>query len=59
MSIGQARETYFHTKVLTKKQYRSMLRLLEIFGRHLAILSNQIAVGEARNVAVSKDLFLG
>ena len=41
---GKAREAYFHTKVLTKKQYRSMLRLLEIFGRHLSILSNQIAM---------------
>ena len=44
VDLGKAREAYFHTKVLTKKQYRSMLRLLEIFGRHLSILSNQIAV---------------
>lgn len=44
VDLGKAREAYFHTKVLTKKQYRSMLRLLEIFGRHLSMLSNQIAV---------------
>ena len=44
VDLGKAREAYFHTKVLTKKQYRSMLRLLEIFGRHLSILSNQITV---------------
>ena len=44
VDLGKAREAYFHTKVLTKKQYRSMLRLLEIFGRHLSILSNQIAM---------------
>jgi AraC-like DNA-binding protein/ligand-binding sensor protein len=44
VDLGKAREAYFHTKVLTKKQYRAMLRLLEIFGRHLSILSNQIAV---------------
>jgi AraC-like DNA-binding protein/ligand-binding sensor protein len=44
VDLGKTREAYFHTKVLTKKQYRSMLRLLEIFGRHLSILSNQIAV---------------
>ena len=44
VDLGKAREAYFHTKVLTKKQYRSMLRLLEIFGTHLSILSNQIAV---------------
>jgi AraC-like DNA-binding protein/ligand-binding sensor protein len=42
--LGKTREAYFHTRVLTKKQYRAMLRLLEIFGRHLSILSNQLAV---------------
>jgi AraC-like DNA-binding protein/ligand-binding sensor protein len=44
VDLNKAREAYFHTKVLTKKQYRAMLRLLEIFGRHLSILSNQLAV---------------
>jgi len=43
VDLSKAREAYFHTKVLTKKQYRAMLRLLEIFGRHLSILSNQLA----------------
>ena len=49
VDLSQARETYFHTKVLTTKKYRAMLRLLEIFGRHLSILSNQIAVEGTRN----------
>ena len=44
VDLKKAREAYFHSRILTKKQYRSMLRLLEIFGRHLSILSNQIAV---------------
>src|SRR5436309_1768186 len=44
VDLSKAREAYFHTKVLTKRQYRAMLRLLEIFGRHLSILSNQLAV---------------
>ena len=44
VDLSKAREAYFHTKVLTKQQYRAMLRLLEIFGRHLSILSNQLAV---------------
>jgi len=43
IDLSKAREAYFHTRVLSKKQYRGMLRLLEIFGRHLSILSNQIA----------------
>lgn len=47
VDLRKAREAYFHTKVLTKKQYAATLRLLEIFGRHLSILSNQIAVGSS------------
>ncbi len=44
VDLGKTREAYFHTRLLTKKQYRSMLRLLHIFGRHLSILSNQLAI---------------
>jgi AraC-like DNA-binding protein/ligand-binding sensor protein len=44
VDLAKTREAYFHTKVLSKKQYASMLRLLEIFAAHLSILSNQIAV---------------
>lgn len=44
VDLSKAREAFFHTRVLSPKKYQGMLRLLEIFGRHLAILSNQIAV---------------
>jgi AraC-like DNA-binding protein len=56
VDLRKAREAYFHTKVLTKKQYAATLRLLEIFGRHLSILSNQIAVEnlEAEPAAVTR-----
>jgi len=56
VDLRKTREAYFHTRVLTKKQYGSMLRLLEIFGRHLSILSNQIAVENAGSepIAVSR-----
>ena len=47
VNLGKARDAYFHTKVLTKKQYDAMLRLLEIFGRHLSLLSNQLATKKA------------
>ena len=30
VDLSKAREAYFHTRVLTKRQYRAMLRLLEI-----------------------------
>ncbi len=56
VDLRKAREAYFHTKVLTREQYRAILRLLEIFGRHLSILSNQIAVenSNAEPAAVSR-----
>ena len=47
VDLNKARETYFHTRVLSPKQYQGMLRLLEIFGHHLSILSNQIAIESA------------
>jgi len=56
VDLRKTREAYFHTRVLTKEQYGSMLRLLEIFGRHLSILSNQIAVenAESEPIAVTR-----
>jgi len=56
VDLGKTREAYFHTQVLTKKQYRSMLRLLQIFGRHLSILSNQLAIegSSAEPLAVAR-----
>lgn len=49
VDLGKAREAYFHTRVLTRRQYRSMLTLLEIFGRHLSLLSNQIVAEVSPN----------
>src|SRR5439155_26616387 len=56
VDLSKAREAYFHTKVLTEKQYLAMLPVLEIFGRHLSILSNQITVesSTAEPVAVTR-----
>ncbi len=40
-------EAYFQTRVLTKKQYDSVVRLLTIFAQHLSSLSNQLVVRAA------------
>src|SRR5204863_4833677 len=40
----QLEEAYFQTRVLTRAQYESLIRLLTIFGQHLSLLSNQIVV---------------
>lgn len=37
-------EAYFQTRVLEKKQYEAVLRLLTIFAQHLSTMSNQLLV---------------
>jgi AraC-like DNA-binding protein/ligand-binding sensor protein len=40
----QIEEAYFHTRVITPKQYEAMVSMLSIFGQHLSQISNQLAV---------------
>lgn len=42
--LKRLEEAYFQTRVLDKKQYEAVLRLLTIFAQHLASLSNQLMV---------------
>lgn len=45
--IPEFKETYFKTRVMTRHQYDSILRLLSIFAQHLSAVSNQLMVQEA------------
>jgi len=47
IDLKQLREAYFHSKVLSRSQYAGVVRLLEIFGKHLSLVANQIALREA------------
>ena len=47
VDLKRLEEAYFQTRVVTKKQYDSILRLLTIFAQHLSGLSNQLMVQEA------------
>ncbi|HVS51330.1 MAG TPA: helix-turn-helix domain-containing protein [Opitutaceae bacterium] len=47
VDLTQLEEAFFQTRVVTRKQYESILRLLTIFAQHLAALSNQLMVQEA------------
>ena len=42
--LKKLEEAYFQTRVLEKKQYEAVLRLLTIFAQHLSSLSNQLMV---------------
>ncbi len=44
VDLTQLEERYFQTRVVTKKQYESIVRLLTIFAQHLSTLSNQLLV---------------
>ncbi len=44
MDVKRLEETYFQTRVVSRKQYESIVRLLSIFAQHLSSLSNQLMV---------------
>ena len=44
VDVKRLEEAYFQTRVVSKKQYESIVRLLTIFAQHLAALSNQLMV---------------
>jgi len=44
VDLKQLEEAYFQTRVVTKQQYESIVRLLAIFAQHLSGLSNQLMV---------------
>lgn len=56
VNLGQLEDAYFHTRVLTRKQYESIISLLTIFGQHLSFVCNQILVqtGNAEPVSITR-----
>jgi AraC-like DNA-binding protein/ligand-binding sensor protein len=47
IDLEQLKETYFNSKMLSRSQYAGVVHLLEIFGQHLSLVANQIALHEA------------
>lgn len=56
VDLKKLEETWFQSRVVTKRQYESVLRLLNIFAQHLSTLSNQLIVREetAESPAISR-----
>ena len=44
IDVKRLEEAYFQTRVVTRNQYESIVRLLTIFAQHLSVLSNQLMV---------------
>jgi AraC-like DNA-binding protein/ligand-binding sensor protein len=51
VDLKRLEEAYFQTRVVTKKQYESVLRLLAVFSQHLSSLSNEVMLEKAANEA--------
>jgi len=49
IDLKHLEDAYFHSKVLSPRQYEATIRLLAIFGKHLSFIANQMAIrrGEA------------
>jgi AraC-like DNA-binding protein/ligand-binding sensor protein len=47
VDIKRLEEAYFQTRVVSRSQYESVLRLLVVFSQHLSTLSNELMVKEA------------
>jgi AraC-like DNA-binding protein/ligand-binding sensor protein len=56
VNLKQAEEAYFNTRVLTKDQYDSLVRLLTIFAGHLASCANALMLtqGETEAPAIGR-----
>lgn len=46
IDLSKLEDAYFHSRVLAPRQYTAMIKLLEIFAKHLSILANQITLQE-------------
>lgn len=47
VDVAALEQAYFKTRVIARKQYDSMVRLMSVFAQQLASLSNQVMVQEA------------
>jgi AraC-like DNA-binding protein len=47
VDLRRLEDAYFHSKVLTPKQYAGVIRLLEIFATHLSVLGNQLVIQQS------------
>lgn len=49
VDLRKLESAYFQTRVVARKQYGAVIRLLDIFAQHLASLSNQVMVTESQS----------
>ncbi|MCF7669302.1 MAG: PocR ligand-binding domain-containing protein [Verrucomicrobia bacterium] len=47
VDLKRVEEAFFHTRVISPKQFESVIRLLSIFAQHLSIVSHQLMIRQA------------
>jgi len=62
VDIKELRDAFFRTRVLSAKQYHSVIQLLRIFGQHLSIVANQLVFrtehAEAPSIAKAREFIM-
>lgn len=48
IDLTEAEAAWLRTRTLSKKQYNQMIRLLEIFAQHLALVANQLMIRQQK-----------
>ena len=51
MDLKRVEEAFFNTRVMTKNQYDSLIRLLTIFAGHLASCANALMLAQGQTEA--------
>jgi AraC-like DNA-binding protein len=46
LDLRKLKDAYFHSRVLSSGEYKAMIKLLEIFAKHLSLVANQIVLQE-------------
>jgi AraC-like DNA-binding protein/ligand-binding sensor protein len=46
VDLPKLEDAYFHSRLLTSGEYNAMIKLLEIFAKHLSLVANQIVLQE-------------
>ena len=54
--LRRLREPYFQTRTVSKNEYTSVVRLLEIFAQHLSLVANQLLIqqGNSESRAITR-----
>ena len=58
VNLQKLEEAYFHSQVLSSEQYKSAIRLLEIFGQHLSVAANDLMLNDQAGEPASEMTIL-